>query len=435
MKRLEIQREEVERLHLRSEEVREIMGHVPSRIIRYGITVILAVILFILIGSFFFRYPDTIGGRFVIHSSNPPLTLRARVNGNIEWLAVKDRDRVKKGEVLAVISGSANYRHVFLLKSYLSRVDSLRIPYVDTLRLGEIQSAYTAYGKALASWNTFCDIDYLGHKIEAMEKQLVAKRQQLEMHRKTEELNRRSLEIERNSYSRSEAIYEKGGISLTELEQGQSRLIQMEAAWNGARMSTSQAEDAITQVQQELLELRLQRTQEAQKTEEELAGALEGLKAAVREWENNYCMITTIDGIVSLSEVWKLHQNVVAGQNIVSVVPEEKNEIIARLYIPVQGAGKIKENDRVNLIFSDYPQEEFGIMSCRIGKLSLLPDSVYTSTFYLPDTLRTNYGKILPFHQNMMGAALIITGDLSLFDRFVNPLRSVFTKFESEEKK
>ena len=56
MKRLEIQREEVERLHLRSEEVREIMGHVPSRIIRYGITVILAVILFILIGSCFLRY-------------------------------------------------------------------------------------------------------------------------------------------------------------------------------------------------------------------------------------------------------------------------------------------------------------------------------------------------------------------------------------------
>ena len=426
MKRLEVQKEEIERLHLRSEEVREIMGHVPSRIIRYGISVILGVVGLIFLGSFFFSYPDTIGGRFVVHSSNPPLTLRAKVNGNIDLLAVKDRDRVQKGDVLAVISGTADYRHVFWLKLQLDA--SGRLPYTDTLRLGEIQPAYTAYGKALATWESFYKIDYLGYKVGVLKKQLDEKRRQLGMYRKTEELNARSLEIERNAYSRAEAIYKKGGISLTELEQGQSRLIQAEAAWNSACMSRSQAETAIAQTEQEWIEMQMQRDQEARKTEEDLAGALETLKTALREWENNYCMISAIDGIVSLSEVWKLHQNVIAGQNIISVVPEEKNEIIARVFIPVQGAGKIQEGNRVNLLFSDYPQEEFGIVTCRMNKMSLLPDSVYTSTFYLPDTLRTNYGKVLPFHQNMTGMAVIITEDLSLFDRFISPLRSMLVK-------
>lgn len=434
MKRLEIEKEEIERLTLRSEEVREIMGHIPSRIIRYGISAILTVIIFIFAGSCFFRYPDSISGRFAIHSSNPPLTLRAKVNGNIDLLAVKDRDRVREGDVLAVISGAADYRHVFLLKAGFSKPDTLALPYSDTLRLGEIQPAYTAYGKALAAYRNFYVIDYLGNKIKAVAKQLQEKKGQLRMYRKTEELNLRSLKIETKSYSRDSIFYPIGGISLKELEQSETRLIQMEASYNNACMARSQAEVAIAQTEQEQVELEMQREQEARKVKEELAAAVETLKAAVTAWENNYCMVSSIDGMVSLAEVWKLHQNVVAGQNIISVVPEEKNEIIARIYIPVQGAGKVKEGDLVNLVFADYPREEYGVVRCRLGRMSLLPDSLYTSTFYLPDTLLTDYGKVLPFHQNMTGRATIITEDLSLFDRLINPLKSViFSNTKTKE--
>lgn len=426
MKNLEVKKEEIERLNLRSEEVREIMGYIPSRVIRYGISVILAIVVFIFIGACFFRYPDTISGRFVIHSSNPAITLRSKVNGQIEVLKVKEGDRVHRNDLLAVVAGSGNYRHILKLKTELGVSDSIPCVYTDTLELGEIQSYYTTYGQALSAYRDYVNIDYIGTKIRLTKEQLKERKRQLKMYRKTEELSLKSWQIEKSTYSRQEAIYEKGGISLAELEQGQSRLIQAETGYNNACMSSSQAELGVAQAEQELLEMEMQQEQELCRLKDAMKGAAENLRTAVREWETNYCMISSIEGVASLAGVWKLHQNVLAGQDIVSVVPEEKNEILARLYVPVQGAGKLKEGNRMNLIFADFPQEEYGVLRWHLGKLSLMPDSVYTSTFYLPDTLRTNYGKVLPFHQNMTGIVVIITEDLSFFDRVLNPLRKVF---------
>ena len=48
------------KIELRSEKVRHIIGEIPSRIVRYGITIITFVILGLLIGAYFIPYPETI---------------------------------------------------------------------------------------------------------------------------------------------------------------------------------------------------------------------------------------------------------------------------------------------------------------------------------------------------------------------------------------
>lgn len=58
-------------IELRSEEVQEVMGHMPSWILRWGITLFFVIILTLLIGSFFFRYPDTITATMTLTSDNP----------------------------------------------------------------------------------------------------------------------------------------------------------------------------------------------------------------------------------------------------------------------------------------------------------------------------------------------------------------------------
>ena len=49
-----------DKIELRSEKVRHIIGEIPSRIVRYGITIITIVILGLLIGAYFIPYPETI---------------------------------------------------------------------------------------------------------------------------------------------------------------------------------------------------------------------------------------------------------------------------------------------------------------------------------------------------------------------------------------
>jgi HlyD family secretion protein len=45
-----------------------------------------------------------------------------------------------------------------------------------------------------------------------------------------------------------------------------------------------------------------------------------------------------------------------------------------------------------------------------------------------PNNLITNYGKELTFSQEMTGSAEIITEDLRLLDRFLNPIKAVLKK-------
>ena len=51
------------KIELRSEKVRHIIGEIPSRIVRYGITIISIVILGLLIGTYFIPYPETISAK------------------------------------------------------------------------------------------------------------------------------------------------------------------------------------------------------------------------------------------------------------------------------------------------------------------------------------------------------------------------------------
>ena len=47
------------KIELRSEKVKHIIGEIPSGIVRYGITIITIVILGLLVGAYFIPYPET----------------------------------------------------------------------------------------------------------------------------------------------------------------------------------------------------------------------------------------------------------------------------------------------------------------------------------------------------------------------------------------
>ena len=119
---------------------------------------------------------------------------------------------------------------------------------------------------------------------------------------------------------------------------------------------------------------------------------------------------------------------------MVTIVPNEETKIIGKILLPPQGAGKVKEGQSVNVKFDNYPHMEFGMVRVIIKNISLVPVTVedikkaYMLEVEFPDSLITNYGKTLEFSQKMTGSAEIITEDLRLLDRFLNPIRSIIRK-------
>ncbi len=63
----------LEEAEVRSEEVQDILGRVPSWITRNGTIMIYSVLVILIFGSWLFKYPDIIVAPIVVTSENPPV--------------------------------------------------------------------------------------------------------------------------------------------------------------------------------------------------------------------------------------------------------------------------------------------------------------------------------------------------------------------------
>ena len=87
-------------IELRSGEFQEVLGEVPSWILRWGITTIASVIGILLIGSAVFKYPDVISSSMVLTGTTPAASVVAKTSGKLRSLSVKDNQFVSKGQML-----------------------------------------------------------------------------------------------------------------------------------------------------------------------------------------------------------------------------------------------------------------------------------------------------------------------------------------------
>jgi len=154
---------EEKQIELRSESVQEILGRPPRWIIRWGISIIFIVITGLIIGSYFFKYPDVITASITVTSENLPAGLMAKTTGRIDTLFVTEKQKVKQGDFLAVIGNPARLEDVMSITNYELRItDYDSISYglsllrsYGLLRLGELQPAYQTFSKSLEDYHYF----------------------------------------------------------------------------------------------------------------------------------------------------------------------------------------------------------------------------------------------------------------------------------------
>lgn len=61
---------EDDKIELRSEKVRQIIGEIPSGIVRYSIMIITVVVLVVLVGAYFIHYPEYINATIQMTNAN-----------------------------------------------------------------------------------------------------------------------------------------------------------------------------------------------------------------------------------------------------------------------------------------------------------------------------------------------------------------------------
>ncbi len=426
---------ENEQIQLRSDEVQEIMGHIPSRIIRYGIMVMFVVVALLFTGSFFFKYPDILTAPFEITTQNPPIPIIAKTNGHLTSFSVADSQQVIQNQVLAIIQNTANTEQLYYLHQQLklvTAIDSIVANcqlFPDTLQLGDLQSDYAGFRKACLDYASFKELEYFPMKIGALQQKLANLKQYTYLMIQQEKLKSQDFTLAKNQFFRDSSLFVKNVISKSEYEKSRKDLLQNQMTYENTKVAVVSARIQQNEIQQQITESESEWAKQQQLFVNNIEQSRQALFSRIAWWYNTFVLTTPISGTVSVNKVWNLNQQVNSGDVVFTIIPHQKTKIVARITLPASGAGKVKSGQSVNLKFDNFPYQEFGMVRAEVKSLSLVPtDQNFMVEVFVSEPLITNYKKTLPFSQKMSGTAEIVTEDLPLAARLFNPLKSLFLK-------
>lgn len=424
-----------------SEEVQEIMGRRPGWILRCGVTIILLILAGVVILSWFIRYPQTVSAVITLTSDNPPSDLVSRTGGILDKVFVADGDTVAAGMLLALIASPADYSDVLTVETTLNQSNTSdasnlvqRIPVSwHNLRLGSLQADWLDYLSACCDFADYLSLDRIGKKKMLIAGQVWRAKEyykRLEVQRATlkEELGYELATLERDSL-----LLSKNAISQAEYEQTLKSCISKRNALAGFDATMEGAHLSRLQLEQQSLELDIQRDEEIAEYVRRLSELRGNLSARISLWKEQYAVSAPYDGVVSLQNVWGSGQRVSTGDVIASIAPVECQEVIGKLKVPSSGFGKVALRQEVIIKLSGFPYLEFGVLHGEVTTISSVPENtpeglMYTVTVSLPEGLESSYHKEIPFVQDMNGVAEIVTEDMRLLEQLIWPIRVLFFK-------
>ena len=427
----------LEDIETRSEEVQDLLGRVPSWITRNGI-ILVAVLLFVMVtGSWFFKYPDIITAPVVVTSENPPANLLARVDGKLTTIMVMDKQKVDRGELLAMLETSLKYEDLTDLKEQLkmlapfvkSFLSEQIIPFQRNYLLGEIQPQFADFSKKYNDYQKFLNRNYFPGKIRSQQKQLNLSKTGYASQLARKKALSEDLQITKKKFQRDSVLNKKGVLSLDEFEKTKREWLQKQAEYEDMLSVLAVTEQSLENAGQQVAEAENLSGEQEAALQLGLKEAYEVLLGAIDVWELNYLIKSPVRGEVNFSKFWSPNQNVAKGEVVFTVIPEGNNALVGKVRLKINGAGKVKVGQRVNLKFANYPYMEFGIVKGVVSRISSVPtNDYYAMEVSLPNLLVSTYGKRFEFQQELQGTAEVITEDQRLLTRILNPVRSIFSE-------
>ncbi|WP_299115449.1 HlyD family efflux transporter periplasmic adaptor subunit [uncultured Winogradskyella sp.] len=424
----------IEDIELRSEQIQDLLEAVPNWMIRYGNMLILVFILMFLTLSWFIKYPDIITSKAQITTKLPPLKKYTRVSGKIDSILIADNSSLKDGTIIAVIESTANFEHIQLLKSIVDTIKlnsknfTFPLNKLPILFLGDVDSEFALFENNYIQYQLNKEHQPFNNQQKGNQYSKTQLYSRLKILESQKRINKAELAFQKKDLERQQQLFEKGVIAKQTLES--KELIYLQAERNYANMdaSISQIKEAIANANTNEINTSIKKTKEEISLLKNVIQSFNQLKRALKDWEMKYMISSDIDGKVAFSKLWSKNQAVNQGELLFTIIPEKNSSYIAKLKTPAQNSGKIKVGQTVNIKLENYPDNEFGTVKGNIETISLLTDEdgFYNITVALPGKLITSYNKEIIFKHEMRGSAEIITEDLRLIERFFYQLKTVF---------
>ena len=418
---------------LYSEQVNEIIADPPRKIIRWGTAVIFTVFVLLIILAWLIKYPDIVPAPVEITTTNPPVTLVSKKTGHINILYVKDREKVAAGELLAVMETAADIREYKKLRELTDTIEapewltSLKWP--SFTALGELQPLYASFLKSLTDYSIYVSNDLYGFKIISISEEISALQEYLKKLRVKEKLLSDNLSLEKRKYERDSVLFITGVLAESGFENSRQLYNKSKLELQEVRLMQSEKSMEAAEKRQLLQDYKIMKEEEKMKLISSLNEDWQNLKAEMRKWEITYLLVSPVNGTVTFTKYWSENQSVMIDEPVLSIVQDDAGDYVGRIRLNMQRSGKVKVGSQVHIKLSGYPYLEYGMVRGIIKSKSLVPSGdSYIIEVDLPEGLTTLYRKQLEFTQNMQGTAEIVTDDMRLLQKIINPFRHLASK-------
>ena len=422
----------IEELVAPSEYMQEVLATPPKWIVRWGELLVFLLVLGLLLLGWLIRYPDRIAAKVVITTHDPPVPVVARTDGALSQLLVADRDTVGQGQLLAIVQNPAYYPHVVQLKEQLNRFDARGVVadslFVDAYRLGSLQEAYAQLQRVAKDYRLYLRLTPHYQQQQAIGRQLRHYRALLDQKYEHQQLLERKVQLAEKDFRRNQQLHASYTIADKALEDAERAWLEVRESYETLRTEVLQIQVQVANLEREGQRLGTQHDQTGGQLRTTLLTAVDQLRSAIAQWEERYLLIAPRSGRVSFSDFWSEQQFVQSRQTVMSVVPEEEQAVVAQLKVPVRNFGKVAVGQSVHIYLDNFPHQEYGALRGTVRSLSALPkQGYYRVTVAFPNGLTTQYGKQIPFTQQLSGRAEIVTEELRLLERFFYQLRGAIS--------
>lgn len=419
-----------ETLEIRSEEVQEIISHMPSGLIRWGIGLIFFLFVVLLGISWFVKYPDVIKAKVIVTTNPAPVNLVSRSAGKI-LLLKKDNEAIVKNEVIALIQNNASINDIEYLHGCLNNYEKelnkakLFASLHKNLSVGELQTYLGSSIKSLQDLLSFHEYKLQEKQIENTRKQIASYKNLNANLQKQLHLMRQEGLLSHHQFKTDSLLLAQQVIAPLDFNKTKSSYLAQQRSVRSMEASIISNQLQLDGLEKQVTELKISFSKEQAQLQTTTDNVIKELTAQLKRWKENFLFIAPSNGIIAYMGIIENEQHIEAGKALFAITSTAK-QLIAKAELPLSGSGKVKVGQAVNIQLSSYPYEQFGMLVGKIESISQVPEKEnYTVLISLPNGMITTFNKQLNSKPQLQGQTEIITEDLRLLERVFYQFRKL----------
>lgn len=410
----------------RSDVAREIINRRPDFLEKWSLLIFLGILVLLLAGTWFIRYPDIVQGSGILTGDNAPKEIISKQDGRLKYLFVKNNQLVKQGDFIGWIESNASTQEVISLskklKTSIGLLDENNLATVSALfnqrfkNLGELQAAYQIFITALQQYNDYFVNGFYSRKKNMLQNDILSLQGIKEETKLQRNLTKQENELAKESFEMNEMLYNEKVISAEEYRQAQATLMNKQKALPQIEVSILSQQNQIRDKQREIDQVNHDILQQQKIFEQ----ALQTLQNSVDEWLRQYTIQSPVDGQVVFVLPIQQNQYIEQGKLLGYVSPLYSINYV-EIRLSQNNFGKVDTGMKVQLRFDAYPYQETGFVQGTLSYISKVAvDSGFLGAVRLDKGLMTNRNNELLNKPGLKAQALVITKDQRLLERLYN---------------